>query len=62
MLKELNSLPDDSSSAQVFKQVGPVLLKQEKGEAAMAVQGRLGYIGSEVYVVFSPLHLFSVCE
>ncbi|RDW86781.1 tubulin-binding prefolding complex subunit YKE2 [Aspergillus mulundensis] len=44
---EFNSLDDD---ANIFKQIGPVLLKQDKTEALMAVNGRLEFIEKEMYV------------
>lgn len=43
--KEFAKLPDD---ANIYKLVGPVLLKQEKTEAVMAVDGRLEYIEKEM--------------
>ncbi|GES57468.1 prefoldin subunit 6 [Aspergillus terreus] len=43
--KEFNSLNDDSN---IYKLVGPVLLKQEKNEALMAVNGRLEFIEKEI--------------
>ncbi|KAL6240091.1 hypothetical protein BDW75DRAFT_196929 [Aspergillus navahoensis] len=42
---EFNSLDDD---ANIFKLVGPVLLKQDKTEALMAVNGRLEFIEKEI--------------
>lgn len=45
--KEFASLSDD---ANIYKLVGPVLLKQEKNEATMAVDGRLEFIGKEMCV------------
>ncbi|KAL4908071.1 hypothetical protein BDW74DRAFT_148539 [Aspergillus multicolor] len=42
---EFNSLDDD---ANIFKQIGPVLLKQDKTEALMAVNGRLEFIEKEI--------------
>jgi prefoldin beta subunit len=39
-------LSDDSN---IYKLVGPVLLKQEKTEAVLAVDGRLEYIENEMY-------------
>ncbi|KAE8351027.1 Prefoldin [Aspergillus coremiiformis] len=43
--KEFNSLGDD---ANIYKLIGPVLLKQEKNEALMAVNGRLDFIEKEI--------------
>lgn len=43
--KEFNSLAED---ANVYKLVGPVLLKQEKTEAVLAVKGRLDFIDGEM--------------
>ncbi|CEL07455.1 Prefoldin [Aspergillus pseudodeflectus] len=42
---EFNSLDDD---ANIYKQIGPVLLKQDKTEALMAVTGRLEFIEKEI--------------
>lgn len=42
---ELDKIPAD---ANVYKLVGPVLLKQDKGEAEMAVKGRLEFIEKEI--------------
>ncbi|KAL4921847.1 Prefoldin [Aspergillus aurantiobrunneus] len=42
---EFNSLDDD---ANIFKLIGPVLLKQDKAEALMAVNGRLEFIEKEI--------------
>jgi prefoldin beta subunit len=47
---EFNSLDDD---ANIYKQIGPVLLKQDKTEALMAVTGRLEFIEKEMYVSFA---------
>lgn len=38
-------LDDD---ATIYKQIGPVLLKQDKTEAVMAVNGRLDFIDKEM--------------
>ncbi|KAN0101863.1 Prefoldin beta-like protein [Hyaloscypha variabilis] len=43
--KEFASLKDD---ANIYKLVGPVLLKQDKTEAVMAVDGRLEFIDKEI--------------
>ncbi|BAE56234.1 Prefoldin [Aspergillus flavus] len=43
--KEFNSLDDDSN---IYKLIGPVLLKQDKNEALMAVNGRLEFIEKEI--------------
>jgi prefoldin beta subunit len=45
MRQEFASLEDD---ANIYKLVGPVLLKQEKTEAVMAVDGRLEFIENEM--------------
>lgn len=37
-----------SDSATIYKLVGPILLKQDRTEAKMAVEGRLEFIGKEV--------------
>ncbi|KAF1984041.1 Prefoldin beta-like protein [Aulographum hederae CBS 113979] len=43
--KEFKTLAED---ANIYKLVGPVLLKQDKSEATMAVDGRLEYIEGEI--------------
>ncbi|KAI5855308.1 Prefoldin [Tricharina praecox] len=43
--KEFSGLEDD---ANIYKLVGPVLLKQDKAEAVMNVDKRLEYIQSEI--------------
>ncbi|KAH8661456.1 Prefoldin [Tricladium varicosporioides] len=43
--KEFLGLDED---ANIYKLVGPVLLKQEKTEAVLAVDGRLEYIEKEI--------------
>lgn len=48
-LQEFAGLDDD---AGIYKLVGPVLLKQEKTEAVMAVDGRLEFIEGEMSVGF----------
>lgn len=44
---EFSNLDDD---ANIYKLVGPVLLKQDTTEAKSTVDGRLEYIGQEMYV------------
>ncbi|KAL9625499.1 MAG: hypothetical protein Q9160_000209 [Pyrenula sp. 1 TL-2023] len=43
--KEFSTL---ASEANIYKLVGPVLLKQDKNEASMAVNGRLDFIDKEI--------------
>ena len=43
--KEFSKLTDASN---IYKLVGPVLLKQEKSEAVIAVEGRLQFIDKEM--------------
>jgi len=43
--KEFAGLKDD---ANIYKLVGPVLLKQDKSEAVLAVDGRLEFIEKEI--------------
>ncbi|TGO69320.1 hypothetical protein BOTNAR_0012g00070 [Botryotinia narcissicola] len=43
--KEFSALSSDSN---IYKLVGPVLLKQDKTEAVMAVDGRLEFIEKEI--------------
>ncbi|KAI5305499.1 hypothetical protein KEM56_004269 [Ascosphaera pollenicola] len=45
--KEFDTLDDE---ANIYKLVGPVLLKQETPEAMHAVEARLGFIEKEMYV------------
>lgn len=47
LVQEFASLDDDTN---IYKLVGPVLLKQEKSEATMAVKGRLEFIEKEMSV------------
>ena len=47
VLKEFNSMPTDAYRAQIYKLTGPVLLKQDRAEAEMAVESRLEYIKRE---------------
>lgn len=47
IMQEFNDLADD---ANIYKLVGPVLLKQDTTEAKSTVDGRLEYIGGEMYV------------
>jgi prefoldin beta subunit len=44
---EFAQLDDDSN---IYKLIGPVLLKQDKTEAVMAVSGRLEFIEKEMWV------------
>lgn len=37
-----------SDEANIYKMIGPVLMKQEKSEANMAVNGRLEFIEKEM--------------
>ncbi len=46
MEQEFASLDDD---ADIYKLVGPVLLKQDKTEAVMAVDARLEFIENEMW-------------
>lgn len=43
--KEFKSLGED---ADIYRLVGPVLLKQDKSEANSTVDGRLDFIGKEI--------------
>jgi prefoldin beta subunit len=45
--QEFDLLADD---ANIYKQIGPVLLKQDKAEAVMAVNSRLEFIEKEMWV------------
>lgn len=56
-IQEFKSLDSD---ANIYKLVGPVLLKQDKSEAVMAVEGRLNFIEKEMFVSL-PLVTLLVC-
>ena len=43
--QEFDILDDD---ANIYKQIGPVLLKQDKTEAVMSVNGRLEFIDKQM--------------
>lgn len=45
MAQEFDLLDDE---ANIYKQIGPVLLKQDKTEALMSVNGRLEFIEKEI--------------
>lgn len=47
LFQEFAKLSDD---ANIYKLVGPVLMKQDKNDAKMAVDGRLEYIAKEMFV------------
>jgi hypothetical protein len=44
-VQEFDLLDDE---ANIYKQIGPVLLKQDKTEALMSVNGRLEFIDKEI--------------
>ena len=44
--QEFAGLAED---ANIYKLVGPILLKQDRGEAVLAVDGRLEFIDKEMY-------------
>ncbi|RKF64356.1 putative prefoldin subunit 6 [Erysiphe neolycopersici] len=48
---EFANLADDN--ANIYKLVGPVLLKQDKAEAVLAVDARLEFINNEIMSFFS---------
>ncbi|CAA2990632.1 prefoldin subunit 6-like [Olea europaea subsp. europaea] len=50
VLKELDLLNDD---ANVYKLIGPVLVKQDLAEANANVRKRIDYISAELYVLSS---------
>jgi prefoldin beta subunit len=56
--QEFDILDDD---ANIYKQIGPVLLKQDKTEAVMAVNGRLEFIDKEMWVQTCSLLSDQVC-
>lgn len=49
--QEFSSLEDD---ANIYRLVGPVLLKQDTSEAKSTVDSRLGYIDQEMCVSSAP--------
>jgi prefoldin beta subunit len=53
--KEFSKLEDD---ANIYKLVGPVLLKQDTTEAKSTVDSRLEYIGGEMWVFSILLAIF----
>ncbi|KAL0759733.1 hypothetical protein Bca101_075883 [Brassica carinata] len=57
VLKELDLLEDD---ANVYKLIGPVLVKQDLAEANANVRKRIEYISAELYVFFLLLLLLGV--
>lgn len=46
-LQEFDSLPP---SAPIYKLIGPVLMKQDRNEAVLTVDGRVQFIEKEMYV------------
>ena len=46
-MQEFDILDDE---ANIYKQIGPVLLKQDKTEAVMSVNGRLEFIEKQMLV------------
>jgi len=54
--KEFATLADE---ANIYKLVGPVLLKQDATEARSTVDGRLEYIEKEMYAFVDP---FDTCS
>lgn len=55
MQSEFASLDDD---ANIYKLIGPVLLKQDRTEAIRTVDGRLEFIEKEMYALLA-LHILS---
>lgn len=55
MQSEFASLDDD---ANIYKLIGPVLLKQDRSEAIRTVDGRLEFIEKETYALLA-LHILS---
>lgn len=51
--KEFTALPPTST---IYKQIGPVLLKQDRSEAVMAVDGRLEFIEREIKRLEKQIH------
>lgn len=57
MQSEFKKLKDGE---EIYKLIGPALLKQDKVEAEGTVNGRLEFIGKEMYVVPVPISLFTL--
>jgi hypothetical protein len=56
-MQEFDSLKEE---ANIYKLVGPVLLKQDKTEAIMAVDGRLEFIDNDMWA-FALLRAMGMC-
>lgn len=56
-MKELDLLKED---ANVYKLIGPVLVKQDLAEANANVRKRIEYISAELYVIFQFIGSFFV--
>ena len=55
--QEFSSLDDNTN---VYKLVGSILLKQDKSEAVMAVNGRLDFIEKEMYVLGAYFRAYAI--
>ena len=62
MVQELDLLNED---ANVYKLIGPVLVKQDLAEANANVRKRIEYISAELYVLSTPfclcVYLLCIC-
>lgn len=56
-MKELDLLKDD---ANVYKMIGPVLVKQDLAEARANVRKRIEYISAELYIFLKKIPCFSL--
>ena len=54
-LQEFDSLPP---SAPIYKLIGPVLLRHDRSEAVLTVNGRVEFIEKEMYVDLTNLPFF----
>ncbi|KAM3218926.1 prefoldin subunit 6 [Capsicum annuum] len=59
VLKELDLLNEDTN---VYKLIGPMLVKQDMAEAKANVKKRIEYISTELYVFYFYLRLFQLFE
>ena len=54
----LQEFAELASDANIYKLIGPVLSKQDRSEAILAVDGRLEFIEKEMYVLQSFMHVW----
>lgn len=54
----LQEFAELASDANIYKLIGPVLSKQDRSEAVLAVDGRLEFIEKEMFVLQSFMHVW----